>query len=239
MAELLDEAHYDALYEALDHREVQAALSTCGGDDHGDDDPAHDECSAGLSKEDLSTCETALRWTREQLRARKPMARSKELRTDGATVLHFAAAWGFRVTARVAIELGADVDATEEAGDTPLLTAAWFGDADIVQLLLSHDAAVDAISPKGEIVIDDGARQALSNGKSLLAAGIKKVSGKFKKGDHIKVLNKQNSECARGLSSFSSDEILKIMGHHSKEIEKLLGYVTKSEVIHKDDMVEI
>ena len=98
---------------------------------------------------------------------------------------------------------------------------------------------ISSISPKGELVIDDGARQALSNGKSLLATGIKKVSGKFQKGDHIKILDKKNSECARGLSSFSSDEILKIMGHHSKEIEKLLGYVAKSEVIHKDDMVEV
>ena len=98
---------------------------------------------------------------------------------------------------------------------------------------------ISSVSPKGEIVIDDGAKQALSNGKSLLAAGIKKVSGKFQKGDHIKILDKLNSECARGLSSFSSEEILKIMGHHSKEIEKLLGYVSKSEVIHKDDMVEI
>jgi glutamate 5-kinase len=98
---------------------------------------------------------------------------------------------------------------------------------------------ISSISPKGELIIDDGAKQALSNGKSLLAAGIKKVSGKFQKGDHIKILDKQNSECARGLSSFSSDEILKIMGHHSKEIEKLLGYVAKSEVVHKDDMVEV
>jgi glutamate 5-kinase len=98
---------------------------------------------------------------------------------------------------------------------------------------------ISSISPKGELVIDDGAKKALSNGKSLLAAGIKKVYGKFKKGDHIKVLDKQNLECARGLSSFSSDEILKILGHHSKEIEKLLGYVAKSEVIHKDDMVEV
>ena len=98
---------------------------------------------------------------------------------------------------------------------------------------------ISSISPKGELIIDDGAKQALSNGKSLLAAGIKKVSGQFKKGDHIKVLDKQNSECARGLSSFSSDEILRIMGHHSREIEKILGYVAKSEVIHKDDMVEI
>ena len=73
----------------------------------------------------------------------------------------------------------------------------------------------------------------------MLAAGIKKVSGRFNKGDHIKVLDKKNNECARGLSSFTSDEVIKIMGHHSNEIEKLLGYVAKSEVIHKDDMVEI
>ena len=98
---------------------------------------------------------------------------------------------------------------------------------------------ISSISPKGELIIDDGAKQALKNGKSLLAAGIKKISGTFQKGDHIKILDKQNSEYARGLSSFSSDEILKIMGHHSKEIEKLLGYVAKSEVIHKDDMVRV
>tara|TARA_B110000114_G_C14718499_1_gene248262 strand:+ start:30 stop:440 length:411 start_codon:yes stop_codon:yes gene_type:complete len=98
---------------------------------------------------------------------------------------------------------------------------------------------ISSISPKGEIIIDDGAIQALSNGKSLLATGITQVSGKFTKGDHIKILNKKNYEYARGLSSFSSDEILKIMGHHSKEIQKILGYVTKSEVIHKDDMVEV
>ena len=98
---------------------------------------------------------------------------------------------------------------------------------------------ISSISPKGELIIDDGAKQALSNGKSLLATGIKKVSGKFQKGDHVKVLDKKNLEFARGLTSFSSDEIQKIMGHHSQEIEKLLGYTTKSEVIHKDDMVEI
>ena len=98
---------------------------------------------------------------------------------------------------------------------------------------------ISSIAPKGNIVIDDGAKKALKLGKSLLAAGIKNVSGKFNKGDHIKVLDKKNNECARGLSSFSSDEVKKIMGHHSNEIQKLLGYIAKSEVIHKDDMVEI
>jgi len=98
---------------------------------------------------------------------------------------------------------------------------------------------ISSVSPKGKLFIDDGAKRALTKGKSLLAAGIKKVSGKFNKGDHIKILDKQNNDCARGLSSFSSEEILKIMGHHSKEIEKLLGYISKSEVVHKDDMVEV
>ena len=98
---------------------------------------------------------------------------------------------------------------------------------------------ISSISPKGELIIDDGAKRALVSGKSLLAAGIKKVSGKFNKGDHIKVLDVKRKEFARGLSSFSSEEIKKIMGCHSKEIRKILGYITKDEVVHKDDMVEV
>ena len=98
---------------------------------------------------------------------------------------------------------------------------------------------ISSVSPKGELIIDDGAKKALSNGKSLLATGIKKVSGKFKKGDHIKILDIKKKEFARGLSSFSSEEVNKIIGYHSNEIQKILGYVSKSEVVHKDDMVKI
>ena len=98
---------------------------------------------------------------------------------------------------------------------------------------------ISSVSPKGEIIIDDGAKKALVNGKSLLAAGIKKVSGKFSKGDHIKILDIKRKEFARGLSSFSSEEVNKIIGCHSNEIQKILGYVSKSEVVHKDDMVEV
>ena len=98
---------------------------------------------------------------------------------------------------------------------------------------------ISSISPKGKIIIDEGALSALNNGKSLLAAGIKDVQGSFNKGDHIKILNNNMTEFARGLSSFSSDEILKIKGKHSNKINDILGYVSKSEVIHKDDMVLI
>ena len=98
---------------------------------------------------------------------------------------------------------------------------------------------ISSVSPKGELIIDDGAKKALTNGKSLLAAGIKQVIGKFNKGDHIKILDKSKNEIARGLSSFSSEEVNKILGHHSKEIKDILGYISKSEVVHKDDMVKV
>ena len=98
---------------------------------------------------------------------------------------------------------------------------------------------ISSIAPKGELVIDEGAKKALITGKSLLAAGIKKVSGIFKKGDHIKILDSKRKEFARGLSSFSSEEINKIIGCHSNEIQNILGYISKSEVVHKDDMVKI
>tara|TARA_B100001758_G_scaffold244047_1_gene254795 strand:+ start:645 stop:1751 length:1107 start_codon:yes stop_codon:yes gene_type:complete len=98
---------------------------------------------------------------------------------------------------------------------------------------------IGSVSPKGELVVDEGAIIALKKGKSLLAAGIKKVNGKFNKGDHIKILDKNLKEYARGLSSFSSEETIKIQGQHSNKITELLGYISKSEVVHKDDMVEV
>ena len=98
---------------------------------------------------------------------------------------------------------------------------------------------IGSVSPKGELVVDEGAIIALKKGKSLLAAGIKKVNGKFNKGDHIKILDKNLKEYARGLSSFSSEETIKIQGQHSNKINELLGYISKSEVVHKDDMVEV
>ena len=98
---------------------------------------------------------------------------------------------------------------------------------------------ISSISPKGELIVDEGAINAFKKGKSLLAAGIKKVNGNFYKGDHIRILDINMKESARGISSFTSDEVSKIKGQHSNKINELLEYVTKSEVVHKDDMVEI
>jgi glutamate 5-kinase len=96
---------------------------------------------------------------------------------------------------------------------------------------------VGSLNSNGKINIDRGASRALLNGKSLLAAGVIKIEGSFEKGENVLVLDQNNNQLARGLSSFSSEEINKIKGKHSKEIEKILGYLSKTEIIHKDDMV--
>ena len=96
---------------------------------------------------------------------------------------------------------------------------------------------IGSLSSTGVIYIDEGASRALNNGKSLLAAGISKITGSFNKGENVLIVDQNENHLARGLASFNSKEIDKIKGKQSKEIEKILGYLSKSEIIHKDDMV--
>ena len=96
---------------------------------------------------------------------------------------------------------------------------------------------IGSLNSSGIIFIDYGASRALGNGKSLLAAGVIKITGSFNKGENVLIVDQNERHLARGLASFNSEEINKIKGKHSKEIEKILGYLSKSEIIHKDDMV--
>ena len=96
---------------------------------------------------------------------------------------------------------------------------------------------IGSLSSSAVISVDAGAAKALLNGKSLLAAGITKVKGSFDKGENVLIVDQNEKQLARGLASFNSEEIDKIKGKQSKEIEKILGYLSKTEIIHKDDMV--
>ena len=96
---------------------------------------------------------------------------------------------------------------------------------------------IGSLNSSGVIFIDQGASRALNNGKSLLAAGVTKITGSFNKGENVLIVDQDEKHLARGLASFNSDEINKIKGKQSKEIENILGYLSKSEIIHKDDMV--
>ncbi len=93
------------------------------------------------------------------------------------------------------------------------------------------------LKPAGELVIDDGALQALLQGKSLLPAGVKSVSGVFERGDALLVRSLAGAEVARGLSAYSSEDAQRISGRQSADIETLLGFRGRDELIHRDDLV--
>lgn len=93
-----------------------------------------------------------------------------------------------------------------------------------------------ALEPMGRLVIDAGAARALDAGKSLLPAGIVRVEGRFDRGDAVLVVDSAGREIARGLSAYAASDADRIKGHKSGEIEKLLGYRGREEMIHRDDL---
>lgn len=93
------------------------------------------------------------------------------------------------------------------------------------------------LKPSGEVQVDAGAAAALRGGKSLLPAGVMKVAGKFERGDAIIVRDVHGAELARGLSAYSAVDVERLRGRRSGEIEALLGYRGRDEIIHRDDLV--
>ncbi|MEC9491014.1 MAG: glutamate 5-kinase [Halanaerobiales bacterium] len=93
------------------------------------------------------------------------------------------------------------------------------------------------LPPMGKVVVDQGAAEALlKRGKSLLPGGIIEVKGDFNSGDPVTITNGRVA-IGKGIVNYSSEEIERIKGAHSNEIDKILGYFNKSEVIHRDNMV--
>ncbi|MEI6985991.1 MAG: glutamate 5-kinase [Rhodospirillaceae bacterium] len=89
----------------------------------------------------------------------------------------------------------------------------------------------------GDLVVDDGALKALGQGKSLLPAGIIAVEGSFMRGDLVRVCDCRGREVARGLSSYAADDARRIAGRRSGDIEAILGFRGRDEMIHRDDLV--
>jgi len=90
---------------------------------------------------------------------------------------------------------------------------------------------------RGAYVVDAGAARALAERKSLLPAGTLAVRGAFGRGDTVAVLDSEGREIARGLSAYASDDAERLLGRQSSDIEELLGYRGRAELIHRDDLV--
>jgi glutamate 5-kinase len=93
-----------------------------------------------------------------------------------------------------------------------------------------------SLAPQGSVTVDAGAVTALKSGKSLLPAGVRKVEGRFEKGDAVLVLDPSGREVGRGLSRYDAAEAERIMGLRSDAIEGVLGYTEGPTLIHADDL---
>lgn len=91
-------------------------------------------------------------------------------------------------------------------------------------------------SKEGALTIDNGAKSALKNGKSLLSVGIKSVEGTFDKGAIVEIEDLKGKVIATGISNYSSEEINLIKGEQSENIEEILGYKYDDAIIHIDNV---
>jgi glutamate 5-kinase len=96
---------------------------------------------------------------------------------------------------------------------------------------------INAMKPKGEVVVDAGAVAALAQGKSLLPAGVRAVKGSFGRGEPVAILGPDGAVLGKGLIRYTAMEAKAIAGHKSGEIEGILGYAGRAALIHRDDMV--
>jgi glutamate 5-kinase len=144
--------------------------------------------------------------------------------------------------ARIAVSGGCKMVIADGRRENPLAAVAsgerctWFL-ADIEPLTARKRWIAGSLKPMGSVVVDAGAVAALGRGKSLLPAGVKQIEGAFERGDAVLVKDDGGREVARGLIAYSAADALRILGHKSREIEALLGYRGREELIHRDDLV--
>jgi glutamate 5-kinase len=94
-----------------------------------------------------------------------------------------------------------------------------------------------SLSALGVLTVDAGAARALSGGRSLLPAGVRAVSGSFERGDPVTIAGPDGGVLGRGLSAYGSADAERIAGHRSDQIEAILGWRGRDEMVHRDDLV--
>jgi glutamate 5-kinase len=94
-----------------------------------------------------------------------------------------------------------------------------------------------SLSALGVVTVDAGAAKALASGRSLLPAGVRAVGGTFERGDPVIIVGPDGLALGRGLSAYGSADAERIAGHRSDQIEAILGWRGRDELIHRDDLV--
>jgi glutamate 5-kinase len=146
--------------------------------------------------------------------------------------------------ARIAAAAGESV--VIAAGRRPNVLLDILAGADIGTLILAEGRTVASrkrwigwsATPRGKLLLDAGAANAVqSNGRSLLAVGVRGVEGNFAKGDVVSLCDPAGREFARGLSNYTSTQMTTIAGQPTDRIAELLGHCPYDEVVHRDNLV--
>jgi glutamate 5-kinase len=145
------------------------------------------------------------------------------------------------MAAKTAMSGGAALVITEGSANRPLqaleqgANATWFTPKDTPQI--ARKRWIQAMKPQGTITVDTGAAKALSEGKSLLPAGVTDVFGDFQRGDPVTIQTISGQTLAHGLSRYTAQEANLLKGQKSDRIQDILGYAGRAALVHRDDMV--
>jgi glutamate 5-kinase len=144
--------------------------------------------------------------------------------------------------AKIALSAGADMIIATGRVAHPLNTVIEHGPC---TLFLSGASPVASrkrwiqgtLVPTGTLIVDAGAARALGSGKSLLPAGVRRIDGRFARGDAVRILTEDGAEIARGLVAYDAADARRIAGRKSSEIAAILGFAGRDEIVHRDDLV--
>lgn len=143
-----------------------------------------------------------------------------KIATDGGTAMVITL--GKRLSPLSAISAGAKATWFEPAADPVTARKKWIA---------------GSLDERGAVHVDAGAVRALRSGKSLLPAGCTAVDGAFHRGDALRILGPQGEDLGRGLVAFDAADARAVLGRKTHEIEAILGYTGRKELIHRDHMV--
>lgn len=156
---------------------------------------------------------------------------------------------GMRSKLQAALEASADgIDVVIAGGDEPKVIVRLEGGERLGTRFASQGPRrssrarwlSSSVAQRGSIVVDDGARHALvSNGSSLLPAGITRVEGSFERGDLVSLADSQGNVFARGLVNYASIDLARIRGQPSNAIGAILGASSGDEAVHRNNLVLI
>lgn len=144
------------------------------------------------------------------------------------------------MAARTTTAAGCAMAITEGSAMRPLSAlvagarATWF--TATLDPQAARKAWIAAMKPRGALILDAGAVDALGRGKSLLPAGVTGVQGAFQRGDPVTLMATGGGTLGIGLCRYTAAEARAIAGHRSDEIEGILGAPGRAALVHRDDM---